>query len=881
MPSPTDAATRLPFVDNLAEYGDRVAFVSDDAVLSYRQLADLVRLEKQRLESSPTADDVRRLVLLEPHNDVESIVTYLAALSAGHVVLMNAPGSRTERLEASYDPDVVARPGEAGWSVEHRRTGSRHELHPELAFLLSTSGTTGAPKLVRLSADNLQANAHDVAAALGIRPDDRAITSLPLHYCYGLSVLHSYLLTGASLVLTDRSVVEDGFWDLMRTHRVTSLAGVPYTFELLDQVGFAELDLPHLRYVTQAGGRLPPERVASYAALGRRRGWDFVVMYGQTEATARMAVLPADLAESYPECAGYALPRGSFRIDPMRDCPDGVGELVYCGPNVMLGYAEEPVDLARGRTVTELRTGDLARISDDGLVELVGRINSFVKIAGLRVDVAQVEFLLQSRGVIACVGGDDESLDVAVQEPEDASAPTGPAYVRALVRELTGLPLHAIRVASLPDIPRLPSGKPDRLAARKAVRARSAVHDRALASDRTTAISALYAELLDCQVPDEESTFVSLGGDSLSYVQASIRLEAELGSLPAGWHVMSVAQLAGRAALNPRQRISRVARVETTLVLRAVAIVAVVGTHVELFTVRGGAHLLLGVAGYNFARFGLTPEGTRRRLRRAANGIARILVPSVAWIAAMLLVTDDYGPANLVLMNAVAGPNKWSTAWHFWFVEALVWILVATTVLLSFPSVHRWQQAAPFAFALTLVGIGLLPRFGVIDVWTGPARGTPQYIFWLFAIGWAAAEARQVRHRVLLTAVIVACVPGFFNSGLRDAVVAIGLLAVLWVPQVPIPRPVVRILGPLAASSLFIYLTQWQVYPWFAGHPWTALGASLAVGVLCWLCVERTVQLAAVMRSRHRPVGHSQPSAGPVPPAPATPAAAVLMKETV
>jgi acyl-CoA synthetase (AMP-forming)/AMP-acid ligase II len=881
MPSTIDATAPLGFVDNLSHFGERVALVTSDAVLSYGRLADLVRIEAARL-GGEASDGVRRLVLLEPRNDVDSIVTYLAALSGGHVVLMNAPGSRTStrRLQERYDPDVVAQAGEGGWSVEHRRAGTRHELNAELALLLSTSGTTGSPKLVRLSAANLQANAQDVAATLGIRPDDRAITSLPLHYCYGLSVLHSHLLTGASLVLTDSSVLEPGFWDLMRDHRVTSLAGVPYTFELLDRIGFPDLVLPDLRYVTQAGGRLPPERVAAYAALGRRRGWDFVVMYGQTEATARMAVLPPELVESHPQYAGRAMPSGHFRIDPVPGGADGVGELVYRGPNVMLGYAEEPADLARGRTITELRTGDLARMSDDGLVELVGRISSFVKITGLRVDVTQVEILLQSRGVIACVGGDDEFLDVAVQEPDDASAPTGAVFVRSLVREFTGLPLHAIRVAGLPQIPRLPSGKPDRAAARQAVAERSRAADRALALGSTAAISAIYADLLGHE-PDKESSFVSLGGDSLSYVLASVRLEEHLGTLPPGWHVMSVAQLAGRITQDPPQRSRRIAWTETTLVLRATAIVVIVATHVDLITVRGGAHLLLGVAGFNFARFVLTLESPRRRLGRVASSLTRIVVPSLVWIAAMLLVTTDYRLPNLLMMNAFVGPDEWSRRWHFWFVEALLWILVATAALLSVPRVDRWQRAAPFTFALTLLGFGLLIRFGVIDVWTGPARGTPQHVFWLFALGWAAAEAQRARHRVLLTAVIAASVPGFFNNGVRDAVVAGGLLVLLWVPQLPIPRPALRVLGPLAASSLYIYLTHWQVYPWFAEQPWIALAASLAAGVLCWVCLERAVPLAVAAGRHLRPVRPKPPSTGPVPPAPALPGAAVLMKESV
>ena len=196
----------------------------------------------------------------------------------------------------SYDPDVVIDAD----GIHERRHGSAHRLHPDLALLLSTSGSTGSPKLVRLSRCNLVANATAIAEYLDIRQTDRAATTLPMSYCYGLSVIHSHLLRGAGLILTDRSVVDEEFWTLFRRHRGTSFAGVPYTFEMLERIGFDGIDLPDLRYVTQAGGRLSPERVRSFAALGERKGWQLFVMYGATEATARMAYLPPELAQSHP-----------------------------------------------------------------------------------------------------------------------------------------------------------------------------------------------------------------------------------------------------------------------------------------------------------------------------------------------------------------------------------------------------------------------------------------------------------------------------------------------------------------------------------------------------------------------------------------------------
>ena len=132
-------------------------------------------------------------------------------------------------------------------------------------MLASTSGSTGSPKLVRLSRENLLSNAVAIGDYLELGTADRAITTLPLHYCYGLSVVNSHLVAGASLRLTERSVVDDAFWLDFAEAGATSFAGVPYTFDMLDAAGFAERELPTLRYITQAGGRLDPERARRFA----------------------------------------------------------------------------------------------------------------------------------------------------------------------------------------------------------------------------------------------------------------------------------------------------------------------------------------------------------------------------------------------------------------------------------------------------------------------------------------------------------------------------------------------------------------------------------------------------------------------------------------
>ncbi len=826
----------------LRDHGGRLAVSSPAGEVTFDALADRVDAAADLL------GPVRRLVVLAARNDLDSLITYLAALRGGHVVLL-APGDGAASLDAlvaAYAPDVVASGHRDRWTVDERHTGSAHVLHPDLALLLSTSGTTGSSKLVRLSRRNLDANAATIAEYLAITDADRAMTSLPMHYCYGLSVINSHLRQGAGLVLTDRSVVDRCFWDGFRAAGATSFAGVPYTFDLLERVGFEEMSLPTLRYVTQAGGRLAPDRVRRYAELGRRRGWDFFVMYGQTEATARMAYLPPDKARSHPSTIGVPIPGGSFRIDPLDATDDAVGELVYRGPNVMLGYAERPTDLALGPTIDELATGDIARRHVDGLYELVGRRSRFVKLFGLRVDLDHVEAVLRQHGIDALCAGTDETLAIAVAAGVDAG------HASRVASKHTGLPPSRAQVATVAELPRLATGKPDYPAVTRLVTAtspeataspapaRTMTSSTMTTSARTGRVRTLFASVLGCAVVDDGASFVSLGGDSLSYVEMSIRLEDELGTLPPGWHTLTIRELARLGA--DRRGISRM---ETNVALRAIAIALIVGTHAQVFQLTGGAHVLIGVAGFNFARFAL-------QTGRIARSIARIAVPSMCWIGLVAATSEDFSLPHVVLLNAQLGAPD--ARWEYWFVEALVQILVGLALLLAVPAVRRFAHRRGGAAAALVLSVGLAVRFdllGLADL--GHRVGRAHEVLWLFAAGWAAAQATSVRQRLALSAVLAVAVPGFFGETSREVVLLVGMLLLIWVPQLPLIRPVTRVAGILAGASLYIYLTHWEVHPALLERfsPTVAWVGSLAVGAIVGTYAQRLVDRADRWR-RHQ-----------------------------
>ncbi|MCB0963974.1 MAG: AMP-binding protein, partial [Acidimicrobiales bacterium] len=268
----------------LAAPSDAVALVDDRGPLRYGDLRELVAERAAGLDLGAPG-----IVVLQGPPSVDWVVTYLALLHDRHVPLLAGPNAGA--LVRTWSPLAAIEVVDGGAQVTHLG-GPRPELHPDLALLLSTSGSTGSPKLVRLSHRNLVANARAIAEALGLGPADRGITSLPLQYCFGLSVLHSHLAVGASVAVTGASVVDPCFAAALRDHRVTNLAGVPHSFEMLEVAGPERLATGSLRLLCQAGGRLDAEARRRWRERAASWGAELAVMYGQTEATARMAVLP-------------------------------------------------------------------------------------------------------------------------------------------------------------------------------------------------------------------------------------------------------------------------------------------------------------------------------------------------------------------------------------------------------------------------------------------------------------------------------------------------------------------------------------------------------------------------------------------------------------
>lgn len=340
-------------------------------------------------------------------------------------------------------------------------------VHPDLGVLLATSGSTGSPKLVRLSWRAVHANATAIAQALLIDADEVAPTSLPLFYSYGLSVLNSHLVSGATVLVADGGVLSRDFWKVVDAHGATSLAGVPYNYEMLARIRWTPAKHPSLRVLTQAGGRLRPELIAAFHEKISAVGGRMVPMYGQTEATARITVLPPARLPEKLGSPGIALPGGRLSVvgdDGAETAEPGVtGEVVYRGPNVMMGYADDAADLARGDDLGGvLRTGDLGYLDDEGFIFLTGRLKRIGKVFGVRVNLDDIEKLLRDstvdlHGPVAAVPAGEKVVVWCEGGYDDAAR----AELVKLLADRLKLHRSGFEVRTVDELPLLSSGKID------------------------------------------------------------------------------------------------------------------------------------------------------------------------------------------------------------------------------------------------------------------------------------------------------------------------------------------------------------------------------------------------------------------------------------
>ncbi len=395
---------------DIESYNNNIAIICDNGdEVTYTELNKLQQLFSENLED-------RSLVFIVATNTLESLVAYISCIKNHYVAVLldeNIDKIQLKKLIKDYNPQYIFMPLKREFDNDLYdikkyinsyilfavKQKTEYKIHDDLALMLSTSGSTGSAKMVRISYENLLSNAESIVDYLNINENDRSITSLMMSYTYGLSIINTYLLAGASIVLTQKKIHQLSFWKTFNEFEVTSFSGVPYMYELFRKMNIGKLGLKSLKVMTQAGGKLGSELQEYFGNFACENNIEFYIMYGQTEATARMTYLPRDLILEKPESIGKAIKGGALSLINENggkiEKVNAIGEIIYEGKNVSMGYASDFKDLIKGNEFNyRLNTGDYGYFDEDGYWYVTGRKDKSIKILGKRINLCELEEVL-------------------------------------------------------------------------------------------------------------------------------------------------------------------------------------------------------------------------------------------------------------------------------------------------------------------------------------------------------------------------------------------------------------------------------------------------------------------------------------------------------
>lgn len=443
---------------------DKIALIDDSKSLTYSELIRNVKKVSSFIME-------RSIVFCICENSISSIIAYLAAIEANAVPLLLAKTideTLLDQLVSEYDPKYI-------FSTKDDRRASKYmnvleiedyclfkteaeiyKINHKLEMLLTTSGSTGSPKLVRHKKGNIESNSLNISLAFGWDENEIGLVDLPVNYTMGLSTVNTHLFLGATCIITKHSPMSKEYWNFLENNGVTNIVGVPFSYEIMDRLKFMSKYFPKLKSICQGGGKLSKDLFEKLARYSVKNNINFFATYGATETTARMTYLDPSKSLAKPQSIGSAMPLGNYYLlDQVGDR----GELCYQGPNVTMGYALKKTDLILDDTWKGVyRTGDIVEIDSEGDMTIVGRIKRFVKLSGHRIALDDVENIVQDEFSVSTVSvGTDKKMTIFVENIEAQKTD----IVREYISRKLGLYYTLIEVISEDTIKRKENGKID------------------------------------------------------------------------------------------------------------------------------------------------------------------------------------------------------------------------------------------------------------------------------------------------------------------------------------------------------------------------------------------------------------------------------------
>jgi acyl-CoA ligase (AMP-forming) (exosortase A-associated) len=786
------------------------------------------------------------------------------------------------------------------WSAftEESASQSRPDARStDIAAILYTSGSTGSPKGVMVTHRNLVAGAQSVAQYLGYEPTDRILNLPPYSFDFGLNQLFSAFHAGVTAVLHNYIAPHDTMQTLIR-ECVTGISGVPTVMIQLAAQDWSAEAIKNVRYFSTTGGRMPESAVRMLREKLPRS--QIFLMYGLTESF-RSTFLPPDEIDRRPNSIGKAIPNAEVLVvkpDGTLCAPHEPGELVHKGVLVSLGYWNDPARTAErfrpapGEALDKsdpeiaVWSGDTVTWDEDGFIYFVGRRDEMIKSSGYRISPTEVEEVVFSSGLVnltAAVGVEDAQLGQSIvlfAVPKGGKSMDIDAILRHCHAQM---PAYMVpkRILARDSLPVNANGKVDRKALTAQFVAEQENSEDISAIDHHSLSSQVHAffhrwiqELLGLlhirkrkfanayeifawafagRKIRPQDTFVSLEGDSLSYVSVSVGLEEMLGTLPTNWENTTVSEFdhVKRGALDSRS-------VRSDIFLRALTIVIVVLNHAHYLSLEGGSAVLLMLSGFSFARFNWNGNG-RQFFRSVKQLMVRIAIP--VWV--MLGLVSLY--RGEIVWSVVFFYDNWITPFQrywwppAWFLEVLFQIFLFMLILGLNGKVRSFGHNHKYAFGLVLLGASFAILCGMVIchvrlIWS--LALTP-YLLWIFAAGWLVAASRTRQKKIITSFILTAAIGAMvaistaFPPAIRQdwlcncAFLVVGFALVLWVDRITLPRHVTFAMTQLARSTLFVYVFHWPiavVSESILHNRGIAFLLSLPASILIWLLWESTVR---------------------------------------
>ena len=417
---------------NIEKFKNKIALVDQhNKKYSYKYISEKIKYIQSKIKKSS-------VILVVASNNVESIIGYMSFIRSKNISVLLDKSFKVEyvnKIIKNYKPNYIFFPkGYFNCQTKFQKIISGKDyilarthykkyknINKKNLLLLSTSGTTQNPKFVRLSNLNLTTNTKNIIEYLNIDSKQITITTMPMAYSYGLSIINSHLHAGSKIIVNNNSMFEKKFWEKMSYYKVNSFGGVPQFYEQLQKLKFENLNTKYLKYITQAGGKLKNAQIDYFSRVCIKEKIKFYIMYGQTEASPRMSYLSPEKLILKKGSIGQPLVDTKFYLVNENKKkilkPFTNGELVFKGNNVSLGYSKNLKDLEKGdENKSILYTGDIAFKDKDNFFYIVGRKNRFIKIFGIRYNLDDIEDILKKNKINAICLSKDDKLNINLKK---------------------------------------------------------------------------------------------------------------------------------------------------------------------------------------------------------------------------------------------------------------------------------------------------------------------------------------------------------------------------------------------------------------------------------------------------------------------------------